>query len=243
MKGVLICGGSGTRLRPLTEITNKSLLPVYDKPLIHYPLEILLKAGIKEIAIITGPEHMDQMKKYLGSGERFGCTFSFAIQEKPAGIAQALGLAETFAQGEKVCALLGDNVFFDDLTPAITSFKTGGHLFIKEVNDPERFGVVELDASQSASQPVNVLSIEEKPTKPKSNMIATGCYLFDEQCFDVIKNLRPSARGELEITDVSAWYLEQHQLTATILQNEWIDAGTFDSLHRASCLVKERIAT
>ncbi len=243
MKGVLICGGSGTRLRPLTEITNKSLLPVYDKPLIHYPLEILLKAGIKEIAIITGPEHMDQMKKYLGSGEHFGCTFSFAIQEKPAGIAQALGLAETFAQGEKVCALLGDNVFFDDLTPAITSFKTGGHLFIKEVNDPERFGVVELDANQSASQPVNVLSIEEKPTKPKSNMIATGCYLFDEQCFDVIKNLKPSARGELEITDVSAWYLEQHQLTATILQNEWIDAGTFDSLHRASCLVKERIAT
>ncbi len=240
MKGILICGGSGTRLRPLTEITNKSLLPVYDKPLIHYPLEILLKASIKEICIVTGPEHMDQIKKYLGSGERFGCTFAFAIQEKPAGIAQALGLAETFAQGEKICALLGDNVFFDDLAPAITSFQAGGHLFIKEVDDPERFGVVEIDSNKSTNQLINILSIEEKPKKPKSHFIATGCYLYDERCFDIIRTMQPSARGELEITDISKWYMERGELSATMLHDEWVDAGTFESLHHAACLVKER---
>jgi glucose-1-phosphate thymidylyltransferase len=235
MKGVLICGGTGSRLKPLTDITNKSLLPIYDRPLIHAPLGVLTNAGITEIAVITGPEHMDQIAQYLGSGERFGCKFAFTLQEKPSGIAHALGLAEDFAHGDSICAILGDNVFFDDLTPAITAFKAGAHLFIKEVKDPERFGVVTLDGDR-------VASIEEKPKAPKSSTIATGCYLYDARCFDVIRSLEPSKRGELEITDVSAWYLAHGELTATILQEEWVDAGTFESLHRAAELVREKLA-
>ena len=141
MKGVLICGGSGTRLKPLTDITNKSLLPVYDKPLIEYPLTVLQSAGIQEIMVVTGAEHMDQIAAYLGSGSRFGCVFTFGVQEKPQGIAQALGLAEAFADGDSVCAILGDNVFFDDLSSIIKAFSSGAHLFLKEVHDPERFGV------------------------------------------------------------------------------------------------------
>ncbi len=145
MKGVLICGGTGSRLRPLTEVTNKSLLPVYDKPLIYYPLSVLLKAGIQEVAIVTGTEHVDQIAAFLGSGSRFGCSFAFKVQEKPGGIAQALGLAEDFCEGEPVCAILGDNVFFDDLTPVIQSFTKGGHVFLKKVEDPERFGIAEVE--------------------------------------------------------------------------------------------------
>ena len=223
----------GTRLRPLTEITNKSLLPVYDKPLIHYPLQVLLQAGIRDIAVVTGNEHMDQIASYLGSGSKFGCAFGFKVQEKPGGIAQALGLAEEFAEGESICAILGDNIFFDDLTPVITSFQTGGHIFLKEVKDPTRFGVAEVNGE-------HVLSLEEKPENPKSNLAATGCYLFDPRCFDVIRNLQPSPRGELEITDVSKWYLANDSLSATILQEEWIDAGTFESLFEAASLVRER---
>ena len=234
MKGILICGGTGSRLRPLTEITNKSLLPVYDKPLLLYPLQTLLSAGITDIAVITGPEHMDQIAQFLGSGERFGCTFSFKVQERPAGIAHALGLAEEFAAGESVCAILGDNVFFDDLSPVIRSFKTGAHLFLKEVHDPERFGVAEINASGK------VLSIEEKPAEPKSNFAATGCYLYESDCFDIISGLLPSARGEIEITDLSKAYLMKSELTATILTDEWVDAGTFESLHKAAVIVRER---
>lgn len=233
MKGILICGGTGSRLKPLTEITNKSLLPVYDKPLIHYPLQVLLDAGIDQIAVVTGNEHMDQIAAYLGSGSKFGCTFAFKIQEHPGGIAQALGTAEEFADGEDVCALLGDNVYFDDLTPAIRSFQKGGHVFLKKVPDPERFGIAEMKGD-------NVISIEEKPKKPKSNFAVTGCYVYDSRCFQVIREMQPSPRGELEITDVSAWYLSQGELTATILKDEWIDAGTFESLHRAAVLVRER---
>ncbi len=231
MKGVLICGGSGSRLKPLTEITNKSLLPVYDKPLLLYPLQVLLDAGITDIAVITGPEHMDQMTKFLGSGSQFGCTFAFKVQEQPKGIAEALGLAEEFVDGDSVCAILGDNVFFEDITPAIKQFTSGGHLFVKEVPDPERFGVVELQGDC-------VLSIVEKPKKPKSKLIATGCYVYDKRCFEVIRNLKPSARGELEITDVSDWYIRNNEMRATVLKNEWIDAGTFESLFRAAELVR-----
>lgn len=233
MKGILICGGSGSRLRPLTEITNKSLLPVYDKPLILYPLQVMLDSGIKDIAVITGPEHMDQMTKFLGSGQHFGCEFAYKVQDKPAGIAQALGLAEEFADGDSCCVILGDNVFFSDITPIIRNFTKGGHLFLKEVPDPERFGVVTLEGER-------ITSIEEKPAKPKSKLIATGCYLYDARCFDVIKNLQPSARGELEITDVSRWYVDQQEITATVLEDEWIDAGTFESLFRAAELVRQR---
>ncbi len=242
MKGVLICGGSGTRLRPLTEITNKSLLPVYDKPLINYPLQILLDAGIHDIAVITGPEHMDQIAKYLGSGSRFGCTFAFKVQEKPGGIAQALGLAEEFVDGDNCCVILGDNVYFCDLAPTIKSFKSGAHLFLKEVKDPERFGVVEVTKNEQIESEsiVTIRSIEEKPKNPKSNLISTGCYIYDHRCFDIIRNLKPSSRGELEITDVSDWYVQKGEITGTVLHDEWIDAGTFESLFRASEIARQR---
>ncbi|MSR67219.1 spore coat protein [Candidatus Peribacteria bacterium] len=233
MKGVLICGGSGSRLKPLTEITNKSLLPVYDKPLILYPLQVLLDAGITDIAIVTGNEHMDQMAAFLGSGKRFGCTFHYCVQDQPKGIAQALGLTETFANGESVCAILGDNVFFDDLSSVIKSFKSGTLLLLKEVHDPERFGVAEMENGR-------VMSIEEKPLKPKSNLAVTGCYVYDNHCFDFIRTMKPSPRGELEITDVSRWYVEHGNAEATILKKEWIDAGTFESLFKASELVRKR---
>lgn len=236
MKGVLICGGSGTRLKPLTEITNKSLLPVYDKPLVLYPLQVLLNAGIKQIIIISGNEHVDQMASFLGSGARFGCEFSYRVQDEPKGIAQALGLAESFADGDDLCAILGDNIYFDDLSKKIAGFKGGAHLFLKEVQDAKRFGVASMEGQ-------NVTSIEEKPEYPKSAMAVTGCYLYDSRCFDVIRELKPSARGELEITDVSNWYATRGQANATILQKEWIDAGTFESLFKATDLVrKHRLA-
>lgn len=254
MRGVLICGGTGSRLKPLTDITNKSLLPIYDKPLILYPLHVLLDAGIRHIAVITGTEHIDQMTSFLGSGSRFGCEFAYRVQDTAGGIAQALGLAEDFAQGESICAILGDNVYFDDLSRSIQSFKKGGHVFLKEVPDPERFGVAEVAGSgkREADSPINktnhqpptacrsarVLSIEEKPEHPKSNLAITGCYLYDDCCFDVIHNLRPSARGEIEITDVNKWYLSKGELTASVLEKEWIDAGTFESLFSAADLVR-----
>jgi len=233
MKGVLICGGTGTRLRPLTEITNKSLLPVYDQPLIYYPLSVLIEAGIHEIVVISGTEHIDQMASFLGSGARFGCDLSYKVQETPGGIAQALGLAEEFAENDDICAILGDNIYFDNFAEQIKSFQKGAHLFVKEVSDVERFGVVEIKDGK-------VTSIEEKPMKPKSRYAATGCYIYDARCFDIIRNLKPSARGEFEITDVSDWYLQHGELSATILKDEWIDAGTFESLHRASVLVRDR---
>jgi len=183
--------------------------------------------------IISGNEHIDQMIGLLGSGSRFGCSFAYRVQDTPGGIAQALGMAEAFVDGDSVCALLGDNIFFDDLSPTIKDFRSGGHVFIKQVPDPERFGVVEMEGD-------NVISVEEKPTEPKSNMIQTGCYVYDENCFDIIHNIKPSARGELEITDVSQWYIDQGTLKATILEDEWIDAGTFESLHKAANVVRDR---
>jgi glucose-1-phosphate thymidylyltransferase len=234
MKGVLICGGTGSRLRPLTEITNKSLLPVYDKPLVLYPLQTLIEAGITQIVIISGNEHIDQMASFLGSGERFGCKFTYRVQDKPQGIAQALGMAEEFCAGESICAILGDNVYFDSLSETIRNFKAGAHVFVKQVPDAQRFGVIEMDTNSQ------VRSIEEKPLNPKSDLAVTGCYLYDSRCFDVIRNLQPSARGEYEITDVSRWYLEHDALRATVLHEDWIDAGTFESLFRASTLVRAR---
>ena len=234
MKGVLICGGSGTRLRPLTEITNKSLLPVYDRPLIEFPLHTLLSASITDIAVITGPEHIDQITAYLGSGARFDCTFAYKVQEKPGGIAQALGLAEEFAAGDSICAILGDNIYFDNVTETITHFKNGGHVFLKEVPDARRFGVATMDGDR-------VISVEEKPAEPKSNLAVTGCYVYNNRCFDVIRNLKPSARGEMEISDVSDWYAKQGELKATVLKNEWIDAGTFESLFEAAVIRRDRL--
>lgn len=233
MKGVLICGGTGSRLRPLTDITNKSLLPVYDRPLIQFPLQTLLDAGIRDVAVITGPEHIDQITNFLGSGERFDVTFAYKVQDTPGGIAEALGLAEDFANGDSVCAILGDNIFFDDLSAVIKRFQSGGHVFLKEVDDPERFGVAEMKDDR-------VVSIEEKPKIPKSNLAITGCYVYDNHCFDMIKRLKPSARGELEITDVSRGYLAKGELSATTLTQPWIDAGTFESLFEAARLVREK---
>jgi glucose-1-phosphate thymidylyltransferase len=234
MKGVLICGGTGSRLAPLTDITNKSLLPVYNKPLIHYPLQILLDAGIKDIIIISGTEHIDQIAEYLGSGSKFGCTFTFKVQEKAGGIAQALGLAaDEFDDGESVCAILGDNIYFDDLSAHIQSFNGGGHVFLKEVDDPNRFGIAELSDGK-------VVSVEEKPSEPKSNLAITGCYIYDNRCFDIIKNLQPSPRGEYEITDVTKWYLEAGELTSSTLEKDWIDAGTFESLFLAASKVRDQ---
>lgn len=233
MKGILICGGSGTRLKPLTDITNKSLLPIYDKPLILYPLQTLLDGGIREIVVISGAEHVDQMAGFLGSGTRFGCAFSYRVQDHPKGIAQALGLAEDFAEGGSVCAILGDNIYFDPIADAISSFKDGGHVFLKDVHDPERFGVAGIHGT-------HITSIEEKPLQPKSNLAITGCYIYDHRCFEVIRTMKPSPRGELEITDVSRWYMEQKQLSYTILKDEWIDAGTFESLHYAATTVRKR---
>ncbi len=233
MKGVLICGGTGSRLRPLTEITNKSLLPVYDRPLIQEPLSVLLAAGITEIAVITGPEHMDQITSFLTSDGRFGCTFTFIVQQQPGGIAQALGLAESFAGTDSICAILGDNIYSDDLSPVIRGFSKGAHVFLKEVPDPERFGVAEIDGTR-------VVSIEEKPVHPKSHYAVTGCYVYDNRCFAGIHSLKPSPRGELEITDLSRWYLEQDALEATVLQHPWIDAGTFESLYQAATLIRSK---
>ncbi len=206
---------------------------MYDRPLIHEPLDVLLGAGIKEIVIVTGNEHMDQIAAYLGDGKRFGCTFTFCIQEKPGGIAQALGLAEKAVNGDSVCALLGDNIFADDLTASIKAFTKGAHVFLKEVPDPERFGIAEIKGGK-------VISIEEKPVKPKSSLAVTGCYLYDERCFEIIRTMKPSARGELEITDVSRWYLEQGELSATTLKGDWIDAGTFESLYKAAGLIRQK---
>lgn len=237
MKGVLICGGTGSRLRPLTDITNKSLLPVYDRPLIMYPLQVLLDAGIREIAVVTGSEHFEQIAAFLGSGSKFDCSFAFKVQEKPQGIAQALGLAEEFADGQPVCAILGDNVYFDDMCSAIRGFTGGGHIFLKEVDDPQRFGVAEIRQEGGRA---TVLSVEEKPAQPKSNYALTGCYLFDAGCFDIIRSLTPSKRGEYEITDVCGAYLAKGTLTASVLTQEWIDAGTFESLFKAASLVRDK---
>ena len=206
---------------------------MYDKPLLQYPLQILLDAGIRHIAVITGPEHMEQITKFLGSGSRFGCEFAYRVQEKPKGIAEALGLARELVGSDHCCVLLGDNVFFSNLSPIIKKFTGGGHLFVKNVSDPERFGVVTMEGDR-------VKKIEEKPKNPASDMVATGCYIYDSRCFDVIASLTPSARNELEISDVSEWYARRNELTATVLDDEWIDAGTFESLFRASELVRMR---
>lgn len=231
MKGILICGGSGTRLRPLTEVTNKSLLPVYDQPLIFYPLGNLINAGIKEIMVISGSEHVDQMAGFLGSGSKFDCRFTYRVQDEPKGIAHALGMAEEFAAGDNICAILGDNVFFDNIAKNIQSFTGGGHIFLKQVSDPQRFGIAEVQGDR-------VVSVEEKPQQPRSNLAQTGCYLYDNRCFEAIRTLQPSARGELEITDVTKWYLQNGALGYTILEDDWVDAGTFESLYEATTLVR-----
>jgi len=235
LRGVVLAGGTGSRLRPLTKVTNKHLLPVGQKPMIYYPIEKLTGIGIEEILIVTGVEHMGDVVGLLGSGREFGCRFTYKVQDEAGGIAQALGLAENFANGQSLAVILGDNIFQIGLKPHAEQYVAqgqGARLLLKEVSDPERFGVVEIKDGQ-------VLGIEEKPKQPKSNLAIIGVYFYDSTVFDIIKTLKPSARGELEITDVNNAYIRKGQLTSAILEGWWTDAGTFESLTRANELVKE----
>ncbi len=237
MKGIILSGGKGTRLYPLTKVTSKQLLPIYDKPMIFYPLETLLKAGIKEIMIIVAPDHCGDYMKALGSGKDFGpdIRFTYEIQDNPNGIAEAFILAENFLDdGDNVTLILGDNIFEDDFSEAITSFEKGGRVFAKEVSDPERFGVVKFGDDNKAIQ------IVEKPKKHLSNHAVTGLYIYDNRVRDAVKSLKPSDRGYLEITDLNNWYLEKGELDVRTVQSELIDAGTFDSLYKASELAYKK---
>jgi glucose-1-phosphate thymidylyltransferase len=236
MKGVVLAGGLGTRLLPLTRITNKHLLPVFDRPMIFYPLQTLINAGIRDILLVTGGPHAGDFLRLLGNGREFGLTHvNYAYQEGEGGIAAALGLAEHFADGDKICVILGDNLIEGSVAPAVERFRRqarGARILLKEVPDAERFGVAEIRGGR-------VVAIQEKPKRPKSPYAVTGIYLYDDRVFDVIRTLRPSGRGELEITDVNNWYLERGELTCELLDGWWTDAGTFASLHRAGNLVAQ----
>ena len=236
MKGVILAGGLGTRLLPLTRITNKHLLPVYDRPMIYYPLQALLNAGIRDILIVTGGQHAGDFLRLLGNGKDFGLDrLHYAYQEGEGGIADALRLAEHFAEGDRICVVLGDNLIEGSIVPAVRRFARqprGARVILKEVPDAERFGVAEVRKGR-------VVSIVEKPKRPRSDYAVTGIYLYDRQVFDVVRTLKPSGRGELEITDVNTWYLRRGQLTCEILDGWWTDAGTMASLHRAGNLVAE----
>jgi len=236
MKGIILAGGAGTRLHPLTKITSKQLLPVYDKPMIYYPLQTLLDAGIKEILIIVAPESAGNFLKLLGSGKEFGVRFTYEIQDKPEGLAQAFILGKTFIGDDDVTMILGDNIFVGNetfLLDAIKTFKSGARVFAKKVPDPERFGVVEFDDK------MNAVSIEEKPVKPKSNHAVTGLYIYDNSVVNRSENLAPSARGELEITDLNNIYLAEKELDVRIYDGFWLDTGTFDALLDAGVKVRD----
>ncbi|MHC4593527.1 MAG: sugar phosphate nucleotidyltransferase [Planctomycetota bacterium] len=236
LKGVILAGGTGSRLMPLTKVTNKHLLPVGQKPMIYYPIEKLTSIGIEEILIVTGLEHMGDVVSLLGSGGDFDCRFTYKVQDEAGGIAQALALAEDFAHGHPLAVILGDNIFEGDLKEYADKFisqKNGARLLLKQVQNPRRFGVAEvLDGK--------VISIEEKPKEPKSDYAVTGIYFYDASVFDVIRTLNPSARGELEISHVNNAYIAKGQLAYDILDGWWTDAGTFESLNKANELaIKE----
>jgi glucose-1-phosphate thymidylyltransferase len=235
MKGIILSGGSATRLRPCTKVTSKQLLPVYNRPMIYYPLNTLIKAGIKDILIIVSPEQAGHYLNLLGSGREFGVKFTYEIQDKPEGLAQSFIIGQKFIDNDNVCMILGDNIFEDDFSDDIKNFKSGAKIFAKHVPDPERFGVVEFDSNNRA------ISIEEKPKNPKSNYCVTGLYVYDSSIVEIAKNLKPSERGELEITDVNRIYLEKGELDVAMVNGAWIDAGTFDSLLEAQILAKEKL--
>lgn len=233
MKGIVLAGGTGSRLYPLTKVTNKHLLPVGQKPMIYYPIEKMTEAGIEEILIVTGTEHMGDVVNLLGSGKDFGCKFTYKVQDEAGGIAQALGLAEHFVGEESCLVILGDNIIRDPLVDAVKSYPgEGAKVMIKEVEDPERFGVAEIEGEQ-------IKSIEEKPDQPKSNYAVTGIYMFDSKVFDYIKTLKPSGRGELEITDVNNYYIKEGQMSYSRLNGWWTDAGTHISYKLANDLVNK----
>ena len=234
MKGVVLAGGTGSRLAPLTNITNKHLLPIYDKPMIYYPIQTLVDAGIRDIMIVTGGRNAGDFLRLLGNGKHFGLAhLNYTYQEGEGGIADALKLTEHFADGHKLCVVLGDNIIEGSIRDAVEQFRAqqkGARLLLKEVADAERFGVAEISEGR-------IVSIEEKPARPKSNLAVTGIYMYDATVFDKARDLVPSARGELEITDVNNAYIREGTMTFSYLQGWWTDAGTFDSLLRAGELV------
>lgn len=236
MKGVILAGGLGTRLLPMTRVTNKHLLPVYDRPMIYYPIQQLVHAGVRDILVVTGGDSAGDFLKLLRNGADFGLEhLRYAYQEGEGGIAEALGLAEHFAAGQPIVVILGDNIFQDSLRPAVDAFgrdPTGAMILLKEVDDPERFGVARVEGDR-------VVEILEKPASPPSRLAVTGCYLYDGRVFDFIRTLEPSQRGEMEITDVNNRYLAWGELRHHRVQGWWTDAGTVPSLHRASKLVAE----
>ena len=234
MKGIVLAGGLGTRLHPLTKVTNKHLLPVYDKPMIYYPIQTLVNAGIEDIMIVTGGNNAGDFLRLLGNGKRFGLKhLNYTYQEGNGGIAEALGLARYFADDDPLCVVLGDNVIEHNICDAVSSFQQhsqGAQILLKEVPDPQRFGVPELAGEK-------IVRIEEKPAQPKSNYAVIGIYLYDNDVFKIIDTLEPSGRGELEITDVNNVYIERGEMHYSVLEGWWTDAGTFESLLRANTLV------
>ena len=228
MKGIILAGGTGTRLLPLTKVTSKQLLPIYNKPMIFYPLETLLRGGIKDILIIIAPDRAGDFLKLLGSGREFGAKFTYEIQDKPEGLAQAFIIGGKFIGRDNVTMILGDNIFEDDFSKQIKNFKSGGHIFAKKVSDPERSGVVKFDSKMRA------IRIVEKPKEFISSYAIPGLYIYDNRVVEAAKQAKPSARGELEITDVHNWYLERKELMVSIVKGKWIDTGTFDSLLEAN---------
>lgn len=235
LKGVVLAGGTGSRLMPLTKVTNKHLLPIGQKPMIYYPIEKLTSIGVEQILIVTGVEHMGDVVGLLGSGREFNCHFTYRVQDEAGGIAEALGLAENFAQGQPVAVILGDNIFRANLKDYADKFiaqKAGARVLLKQVESPQRFGVAEIADGK-------VINIEEKPKKPKSDYIITGIYFYDATVFDIIRILKPSGRGELEISDVNSAYIAKKQLAYDILEGWWTDAGTFESLNKANELVEK----
>jgi glucose-1-phosphate thymidylyltransferase len=237
MKGIVLAGGLGTRLLPLTKVTNKHLLPIYDKPMIYYPIETLVEAGVDDILLVTGGNSAGDFLRLIGNGKEFGLKhINYTYQEGEGGIAEALGLAEHFAEDDVITVILGDNLIESSIRNAVEDFKKqkeGAKIFLKKVDDPERFGVATLDGDK-------VVKIVEKPKKPESNYAVIGIYMYDNAVFDIIKTLRPSDRGELEITDVNNAYIERGNMTYEILDGWWTDAGTFPSLIRASNLVADK---
>lgn len=237
MKGIILAGGTGSRLYPLTKVTNKHLLPVGKYPMIFHAVSKLKQAEITDILVVTGKDHMGDVVNLLGSGSDMGVSFTYKVQDEAGGIAQALGLGEQFVGDDQIVVILGDNVFADDISPFVANFrkqKKGAKILIQEVHDPKRFGVPELQGDR-------IVSIEEKPQSPKSNYAVTGIYMFDCKVFEIVKNLKPSARGELEITDVNNAYIERGELTYDVLQGWWTDAGTHMSLAKANELAKSLV--